>query len=727
MAMVACSRYDTDRPATIAAATDQTSASCRECHAEIHQAWGESDHARANRPLGDPALATAFSSHPVIADGGARFELTVQGNVCTMAEIQAGGTKIAHPVEFILGAKPLWQPLVAAPGGRWQPTDMAYDVERKEWFNVFGQEDRQPGEWGHWTGRGMNWNSMCAQCHMTGYQKNYDAATDRYASTWVEHGVGCIQCHGPMPTGHKSLPPTAKRALDAAPTAPFFGDRQRMMHTCAPCHARNEPITDDFQPGDNYFDHYRVALPSNPREFYPDGQQRDEVFNWTSVLLSRMGGHGGVTCLDCHDPHSGKTILPATDNLLCLQCHAAPGRTQPNGVRTPAIDPLAHSHHPAGSTGNSCVGCHMPTTNYMQRAARHDHGWLIPDPLLHKELGIPDACSRCHTDRPVEWSIEATERWYGPRMDTRHRRRTRAIAAAQAGAPGSREALLALWPGEDIPMWRATMLELFAPDAADPQVKDLATAALRDPDPLVRAAAVRLLGSLVECHPLVRPLLQDNVRSVRLEAAWALSAEIPADAAVRRELDAYLNLGLDQPGGRMRIGQELANRGQLPRAIEQMEQAVAWDPRSPGLHQSLGLTLVQAKQIGAAARALAKAADLDPTDGLAAQTAALALAEAKQSREAMRYLQLAVTRQPELHRAWYNLGLLQAQDHDLGAAADALARAMNLAPAVPDYPFALATVLFQQGDRDGARGAAQRALNLDPNLAEARELLMRLR
>ncbi len=35
----------------------------------------------------------------------------------------------------------------------------------KEWFDVYGNEDRQPGEWGHWAGRGMNWNSMCATCH----------------------------------------------------------------------------------------------------------------------------------------------------------------------------------------------------------------------------------------------------------------------------------------------------------------------------------------------------------------------------------------------------------------------------------------------------------------------------------------------------------------------------------------------------------------------------------
>ncbi len=63
----------------------------------------------------------------------------------------------------MLGRAPSQQLLLPAPGGRWQPHELAYDPARKEIFNVFGEEGRQPGEWGHWTGRGMNWNSMCAQ------------------------------------------------------------------------------------------------------------------------------------------------------------------------------------------------------------------------------------------------------------------------------------------------------------------------------------------------------------------------------------------------------------------------------------------------------------------------------------------------------------------------------------------------------------------------------------
>jgi HEAT repeat protein len=171
-------------------------------------------------------------------------------------------------------------------------------------------------------------------------------------------------------------------------------------------------------------------------------------------------------------------------------------------------------------------------------------------------------------------------------METRQRQRTRAIAAAQAGPPGAPEALLALWPAEDVPAWRAAMLELLATHDADPRVANLARTALQDTEPFVRAAAVRLLGRSPDATQLLRPLLQDPVRSVRLGAAWILSAELPTDSPARRELDTYLNLSLEQPAGRMRRGQDLANRGQLPAALAHMEQAVAWDRQSPALRRT---------------------------------------------------------------------------------------------------------------------------------------------
>lgn len=703
------------RERTVAQAVGQTSVSCRKCHAEIFSAWQPSDHAQANRlidPKRDPA---AFTVTPQVADGDSRFDLAWRDGRAVMTERRDDGSTIPHEPGLILGSKPLWQPLVPAPGGRWQPTDLAFDPARNEWFNIFGQEGRKPGEWGHWTGRGMNWNSMCAQCHMTGFQKNYDPSADSYASRWVEHGVGCIQCHGPVKAGHTSL---GYKTDHAAVT----GDRARAMQTCAPCHARNEQLTADFQPGDNYHDHYRVTLPVDPAGYYPDGQQRDEDFNWTSVLLSRMG-HAGVTCLDCHDPHSTKTLLPATDNQLCLQCHAAPGRVLSSGTRAMPIDPLAHSHHQAGSTGNQCVTCHMPTTNYMQRAPRHDHAWTKPDPLLTKELGIPNACNRCHADKSNDWAIQAADAWYGSKLESSQRIRTRAVAEAQARNSSAVGALLALLPGEKIPAWRATILDLLAPFERTQPVVAAATAALMAKDPLERAAAVRLLTGHPESQEQLRRMLKDPVRLVRLDAAWALSSELAPDSAERRELDAYFALSLDQPAGRLRLGQDLANRGRLAKAEQEMNRASTWDPFSPGIQQALGFVLsAEGKPLEAAA-ALLRAAELQPNDAQAAYHAALAYAEAGRLPEAEQALRVAVGRDPRFDRAWYNLGLLLAQTGRLAEAADALAIAEQIAPHTAEYPFALATIWMRLGSRSAAIEAAKRVLRIDPSHIQAGKLL----
>jgi predicted CXXCH cytochrome family protein len=498
-----------------------------------------------------------------------------------------------------------------------------------------------------------------------------------------------------------------------------------MMQTCAPCHARNEQLTLNSQPGDNYHDHYRISLPVESGVFWPDGQQRDEDFDWTSVLLSRMG-HAGVTCMDCHDPHTTRTILPVANNLLCLQCHATPGRVQPNGTRAVPIEPVAHSHHADGSAGNACVACHMPTTTYMQRAPRHDHGWLKPDPLLTKELGIPNACSKCHTDKPVEWAVEWSDKWYGQKLDSRQRARARGVAAAQAGRPEAAGALLSLLEQEDIPAWRATFLSLLGGYTGDPRVLVDAGKSLHAASPLERAAAVRLFAGSRNAPEVLTPLLKDSARLVRLDAAWALSPELLPDSPARKELDAYLALSLDQPSGRIRLGQDLANRGRLVEAEKEMALAAQWDPYSPGILDTQALVLAGLGRSAEAGDKFYRAAELAPTNATLSMRAGLAFAEAGRLPEAEKAFRLAVTRDPHFDRAWYNLGLLYAQESRLPEAIEALRQAEAAAPTVADYPYALATVLLRAGDPAAAASAAERTLFIEPNHAGAREILRRV-
>lgn len=704
---------DRRKAAPAATALSRKSADCRSCHEQEYAAWAGSHHAHAHRPVDAVADAAAFQSPRPFVVGDVEYRVGWERGNPRFEEHRPGVPAEHFAPEFVLGHTPLRQLVIPLGNGRYQMSELAFDPAKREWFDVFGAENRQPGEWGHWRGRGMNWNSMCAHCHLTEFSKNYDPKSDGYRSTWLEHGVGCVQCHDALTPDHTRpgyvTPPSRKaQTRDAA----------RNQETCAPCHARNELLVGEPRPGLGYFDHFRVALPVDPAVFYPDGQVRDEDFNWSSLLTSRMGGKAGVTCLDCHEPHSGRTKLPAANNVLCLRCHGGP-----NAMKAPIIEPTAHSHHQATGAGNQCIACHMPTTTYMQRDPRHDHGFLKPDPLLTKELGIPNACNRCHADRGLEWQIEANERWYGPKLDSRQRQRARAVAGAQAFDPTSPERLLAVLAGEDVPAWRATLLLLLVAWPQHSGVVAAAQSALRDPAPLVRSAAVQVVAANGQHRAELRDILRDPSRLVRVEAEWALADELAPGSPEENELVAYLNMEADQPVGQMRIGQRLAMKGQFQAAQQALHQASAWDPKSPVFPQALAAVLNAAGDDAAAADALWRAAQLEVRNGDMAFEAALGFAAAGRMTEAETALREAVRREPGLHRAWYNLGLLLARTGRPSEAIGAFDKAESLAPNVADYPYAAATVHWGLGHREAAKAAARRAVAVDPTHAGAQELL----
>ena len=101
------------------------------------------------------------------------------------------------------------------------------------------------------------------------------------------------------------------RSGNAARSKPRTTDRE--IEVCAQCHSRRAQIADGYEPGKPLLDHYLPALLTDPL-YRVDGQQQGEVYNWGSFLQSKMHAKG-VTCSDCHDPHTGK--LRAEGNALC--------------------------------------------------------------------------------------------------------------------------------------------------------------------------------------------------------------------------------------------------------------------------------------------------------------------------------------------------------------------------------------------------------------------------
>lgn len=696
------------------------SAACRDCHAAAFAKWQNSNHGLAEREISKVKDHAAFEPRQTLIHGKEKTEVFVDAD--GLAKILARGRdqqEHAFTAVRVIGNNPLRQFLVPAPGGRMQAHDVALDPAKNEWFSVHGDDERGPGDWGHWTGQGMNWNSMCAACHNTRLRKNFEPKTNSYHTSMAEMSVGCEACHGPMKdhVEWQKKPPLSVHGKD--PTLKPFS-RDQATETCAACHARRAEITGDLVPGESFYDHFSLTVTDETETFYPDGQIHEENFEYTSFLSSRMH-HAGVRCADCHDPHDNKPL--AVGNQLCMNCHAGGSK-----FPAPVIDPVAHSHHGAESTGNQCVSCHMPTTTYMQRHPRHDHSFSIPDPQLTKDLNVPNACNRCHTDKDTEWAIAAKKRFYGEKPDRPSRTRALLIGSARRGEPAARAGLIGLLASAEIPAWKATACHLLTRWVLDPAASQALIQQLKHESPLVREAAVRTLGTvtrenIASLRPALQPLLEDPARSVRVATAWALCDTLDLDTRAGKELCHMLDLNADQPMGRMQLGQFAMMRGDNPAAIRQMRKAIELDPNSPPFHHDLAILLSTTGDLQGAANEMQEAVRLDPQNPEYQYSLALVWNELGFTAKSTAALEKTVKLDPGYARAWYNLGLALSGSNQPREAIAALRRGESADPGDASIPYARATIHARLGQKQEAMAAASRALQLRPDFAEAKQLL----
>ncbi len=288
-------------------------ASCRGCHPVEYQRWAQSAHGLAERSLRMTTDQMAFVPPRSLQHGTETATVRTNGAGFQIVTLGVDGNRQPFQIDRVIGNSPLVQFLTPFPGGRYQVQEASYDPKSNQWFYVYGDDLRNPGEYGHWTGRGMNWNSQCAECHNTRLKKNYDAGTDSYHTTMAEMAVSCEACHGPL---QKHLDWQAKHPKSAShdPTVTPLSPA-RTIGMCGSCHSRNTDLTGNFTPGDSFYDHYSLEILDGAGRWYPDGQIKDEDYEFASFLGSKMY-QAGVTCIDCHTRDVTKPQL--LGNALCM-------------------------------------------------------------------------------------------------------------------------------------------------------------------------------------------------------------------------------------------------------------------------------------------------------------------------------------------------------------------------------------------------------------------------
>ncbi len=620
------------------------SARCAACHVAQYHAWLRSDHARAFREMREEVDLPAFSGQVKETNGESLcFTRSADGKY----SVRRLSDDHLLTVVGVVGHKPLRQYLVEGERGGQQVLSAAWDTEKREWFDVFnddarlrseGSAERREGDWGHWTGRGMTWNSQCARCHTSGFSKNYDMKSDAYRSVWKEPGVTCISCHP------ASVNPDVKDGCLVPRERRQFTEKQ-VRDTCASCHARSEEFDDSFRPGDDFEDHFRLELPLVPGVFFANGMQRDEVFVETGFRLSRMGA-AGVTCLDCHDKASGELILPVEDNSLCLRCHAT--GVEVHGTKAPLSSGAPEGTCPKDSLGGRCVECHMPESKYMARDPRRDHSMNIPDPELSTQIPVPNSCTMCHRNKDDAWASEALRRALPKQKMEARRPRTLAVHAAMHGK-GNAQELLAALEREDVPAWRSTLLEHLSRAPVDtPElrraVQAAAAHAAEDKDAMVRAAAASIPGE----HS--QRLLTDPVRAVRQAAVWTLlprGYEQLRGTRAFAEVEAAALHRADQPSGAMQLAMLALARGDTQEALEQYGRAIKLDPASPVAYMDRAVLLARLGRTRDALKEMLDCVKVAPHDAEVQYRLALILLEAGQKPAAETALRRAVRNNPQ--------------------------------------------------------------------------------
>ncbi|MGR5065038.1 multiheme c-type cytochrome [Photobacterium sp. DNB22_13_2] len=699
------------------------SETCVECHSEQADAWRGSHHEMAMKHATPQSVLGNFSDQTLPLDGnpeGKTNRFFKKGDEFWVNIAGADQTFSDFKISYTFGVYPLQQYMVEFPDGRVQLLPFAWDSRPPEqggqrWFNLY--PETTPVDEFYWTNAGQNWNFMCADCHSTNLKKNYDPKTNSYQTTWSEINVGCEACHGPA-SGHieyvistsseKSTPHSDKqthssflmgfeRDLSVSVKEWIAKEGQNTLQpksiqatdqvqTCAQCHSRRTQLNESASHvKGSFLDKYRLSL-ITPELYYPDGQIYDEDYVYGSFLQSVMA-EKGVTCTNCHDPHTAKLTIP--EEAVCRQCHVSPEYTSSK-----------HTLHDAATEAAKCTSCHMPETTYMQIDPRRDHSWHVPRPDLSKHINTPNVCTGCHEDKTNQWADEALAKHF-PNSDYRQQHFGVAFYADSIGHKAAPDALS--YTAQDASLSdiiRASALSRMGGNTSQNTLVALARAVKHDSE-LMRLGAIE--GSAGYGWPerwqILSPLLNDPVLSVRTEAAGVLvgywpQISLPQRDSLNTPLQEYIEIqkfNADRGFGRTNLGNVHRAMGEMDNAIAWYQGAIEIEPYFANSYVNLADLYRSQNNEKLALQVLEQGMKAQPNDSALPYSAGLALLRTGEAEQANQYLKQAAEMAVENSHYWYVYGLA-LEKSDVLASSQALSAAFRIS-GNPQYLYAQCEVL----------------------------------
>ncbi len=717
-----------ENPAALKSEGYAGSVSCRECHEKFYQLWSTSRHGLAMQPY-----TSEFARNELTAQGSgieigkSTYRADISDSGGFVLERGAGGEK-KYRIEHVLGGKNVYYFLTPQEKGRLQTLPVAYDARKKEWFDTAASGIRhfpggQTGQQVDWKDPAYTFNTSCHGCHVSQLTSSYDLKTDTYTTTWAEPGINCEACHGPSAEHNRVFREATKgqKPEDIKIISWKGFTPEQKNAACSICHAKMSPVTATFTPGERFFDHFDMATLEDP-DFYPDGRDLGENYTYTSWMMSPCARAGKLHCVTCHTSsgrYRFKTAEKAND--ACMPCHE-------KNVK----NATAHTHHQEGSTGNQCISCHMPMTSFA-RMNRTDHSMLPPTPAATAAYKSPNACNVCHTDKDAAWADKYVREWRTRDYQAPVLKRASLVDAARKRDWSKLPEMLSYVAGKDRDEIFATSLIRMVVSSGDPRVVPVLLGAVRDPSPLVRAAAAAALQQ-VPTREAVQALVTaagDDYRLVRVRAAASLAGyhNLPLDdaqkgtvAAANEELLVSILSRPDQWESHYNLGNYHMDRGDFKEAVASYDTALKIEPRAVLAMVNESMAFARMGENRKADELLQRALKAAPDNAAANFNMGLLKAEQSDPKGAERYLRKALEADPQMAQAAYNLCIITSTDR-INEAVSWCRKAAELSPQSPEYAYTLAFYLNQKGESDEAVRVLTAIMKQHPGYKDAALLL----
>ena len=640
-----------------------------------------------------------------ITIGKYRYRADISGKPGYVVETGTKGQK-KYKIEHVMGGKNVYYFLTPFKKGRLQTLPVAFDVNRKEWFDTAASGIRHfPG--GE-RGQAVNWkefpytfNTACYSCHVSQLSTNYDPKTDTYHTKWAEPGINCETCHGPSAEHNKIAKATPK-----GQPLPELGiistktmTKQQRNDLCSSCHAKASPLTLEYRPGERFFDHFDLVTLEDP-DYYQDGRDLGENYTLTSWSMSPCAKSGKLDCMHCHTSSGRYRFKKEKFNDACMPCHA-----------DKVSSPTEHTHHPAESEASKCISCHMPMTAFA-RMNRSDHSMLPPAPATTMAYKSPNACTICHKDKDAEWADKYVREWRTRDYQSPLLKRAELIDAARKRDWSRLPEMLAYIQSKDRDEVFATSIIRLMRASRDERVTTVLLMTIKDSSPLVRAASADALSLRLTPEGL-QALFEatgDEYRLVRTRAAAGL-AGFPLDRLTgelktrvekaNREYLEFIMARPDQWTSHYNMGNYQLSRGEFKEAIASYRAALKIEHQAIMAMVNSSIAYAQMGENSRAEKSLQDALKIAPDNAAANFNMGLVKAEKNETGQAEKYLRQAIKVDPQMAQAAFNLCVLLSKDR-LDEAVTWCKKAVDLRPAEPRYAYTLAFFEQQKGDTDSA-------------------------